>query len=416
MSIENLFFELLQVAIGTSKSLSATPTSREWALLFEMSKKQSLVAIAFIGVTKLNPASDFGSALGMDEVTYLKWLGLMAKTAQRNKEMNEQCKVLCDMLEHDGFGALVLKGQANFDLYPEDLREVRTSGDIDVWVRPMGPIAIALSTNGGKGAEYVDYQGKEAVIRYVMMNTPVELRKAVKDGMRQHHIDYRFFENTEVEMHFTPSYFQSPIKNRRLQKWFGKHKEDCSTSSLGFKVGSVGFNAVYQLIHVYKHLFTEGIGLRQLLDYYFVLRALHIEQGTLADSGQSMGQWAESIGRSVPSNTEIMHMLGRFGMKRFAAATMWVLQTVFAMPDVYLLCEPNEEGGRFLLEEIMMSGNFGRYDERNRQMQGASKLKRFFLLSKRNWRFFKQYPSEVFWDPFRRVYNVIWRKLELWRY
>lgn len=62
-----------------------------------------------------------------------------------------------------------------------------------------------------------------------------------------------------------------------------------------------------------------------------------------------------------------------------------------------------------------MSGNFGRYDERNRQMQGASKLKRFFLLSKRNWRFFKQYLSEVIWDPYCRAYNVMWRKWELWK-
>ena len=103
------------------------------------------------------------------------------------------------------------------------------------------------------------------------------------------------------------------------------------------------------------------------------------------------------------------------------------------MPDEYLICQPNEKEGKLfahcsffsgahasrawsLLNEIMQAGSFGKYDERNRRMQGALKLKRFFLLSQRNWHFFKQYPSEVFWDPFRRAYNVIWRKLELWRY
>lgn len=31
------------------------------------------------------------------------------------------------------------------------------------------------------------------------------------------------------------------------------------------------FNVIYILSHLYRHVFTEGIGLRQLIDYYFVL-------------------------------------------------------------------------------------------------------------------------------------------------
>lgn len=420
--IERMFFQLLQIAIGTRQSFSVSPSAEQWAEIFAMAKKQALTAIAMAGVTRLirstnsgTGASDYGASLGIPEMVYLKWLGLTAKISQRNKVLNEQCKDLCETLEHDGFHACVLKGQANHDLYLEGLRDCRTPGDIDVWVRPIGYIPVAVQV-GESQVEYWNNKGKEAVIQYVLMNTPEDMREAVKNDMRQHHIDYRFFEDTEVEVHFTPSYFQNPFKNRRLQRWFVEHEEDCNTSCLGFKVGSIGFNAIYQLIHIYKHLFTEGIGLRQLLDYYFVLRSLHVEQGTLADSSQSMGQWAESIGRSVPSNKEVMHTLGRFGMSRFASAVMWVLQNVFAMPNAYLLCEPNEAAGRFLLDEIMTSGNFGKYDECNRQMQGASKQKRFWLISKRNWRFLTQYPSEVLWDPYRRAYNVLWRKFELWRW
>lgn len=405
--------------MGTRDNLSRVPSRKEWLQLFELSKKQALTAVAFRGLSRLRECNHAKSnevkSLGIDEVTYLKWLGLTAKIAQRNKVLNVQCKELCDTLEHDGFYACILKGQANHDLYPEEVRDCRTPGDIDVWVRPVGVIPVAVQVGKGQ-AEYWNYKGKEAVIQYVMMNTSGDKRDEVKNDMRQHHIDYQFFEDTEVEVHFTPSYLQSPVKNHRLQKWFAEHEEDSNTSSLGFKVGSVGFNAIYQLIHVYKHLFTEGIGLRQLLDYFFVLRSLHVEQGELADSSQSMGMWAESIGCSVPSKTEIMRTLGRFGMKKFAAAVMWVLKEVFAMPSLYMICEPNEKAGRFLLDEIMLSGNFGKYDERNRQMQGASKLKRFWLLSKRNWRFLTQYPSEVLWDPYRRAYNVIWRRFELWRW
>ena len=33
----------------------------------------------------------------------------------------------------------------------------------------------------------------------------------------------------------------------------------------------VEFNLIFQLTHIYAHLMNEGIGLRQLVDYYFVL-------------------------------------------------------------------------------------------------------------------------------------------------
>lgn len=414
---EQLFFELIQIAIGTCKTLSAMPTSREWALLFEIAKKQSLVAIAFTGVSKLNPASEFGAAIGMDEMTYLKWLGLTAKTAQRNKEVMAVCLQLCKEYMHDGMRCCVLKGQSNLQYYPEDLKECRTAGDIDLWALPQTDVEIAVGDLNGEGAHYEHFEGISGTIEYVLSQW--RLNGGEPAEIRYHHIDSPEVDGVNIETHFRPMYMSSPLRNRKLQRWFDIHTDQVLKSSCiegYFPTPSVGFDVVYQLTHIYRHLFSEGIGLRQLLDYYFVLRSLHIAQGDFSDRTQSMAQWAEGMGISVPSNTEIMHTLGRLGMKRFAGGVMWVLKEVFAMPDVYLLCEPNEEAGRFLLDEIMQSGNFGKYDERNRKMQGASKLKRFFLLSHRNWRFFKQYPSEVFWDPFRRAYNVIWRKLEMWRY
>ena len=67
---------------------------------------------------------------------------------------------------------------------------------------------------------------------------------------------------------------------------------------------------------------------------------------------------------AVKNNAEIMRTLGRFGMKKFAGAVMYVLKTVFAMPSAYMICEPDEKRGRFLLNEIIQTGNFGQFDER----------------------------------------------------
>lgn len=53
MVIEQLFFELIQVAIGKLICLSRTPSEEEWKELYEIDKKQSLVGVCFAGVQRL---------------------------------------------------------------------------------------------------------------------------------------------------------------------------------------------------------------------------------------------------------------------------------------------------------------------------------------------------------------------------
>lgn len=227
ININAIFFELLCVAIGTRKTLSITPSAKQWMELFALSKKQALTAVAFTGVTKLNPGSDFGASLGMDEMTYLKWLGLTAKVAQRNKELNEECAKVCKDLVHDGFKTVVLKGQSNLEYYPEELRECRTAGDIDVWVRPFEGIDIAVAS--GDGAEYVTYHGRAAVVEYARMCARV---KGVSEDLtiRYHHVDMPISSGNEVEAHFMPMYFNNPFLNHRLQKFFERYGEPVTSN------------------------------------------------------------------------------------------------------------------------------------------------------------------------------------------
>lgn len=180
---------------------------------------------------------------------------------------------------------------------------------------------------------------------------------------------------------------------------------------------TVSFNAVYQLVHIYRHLFNEGIGLRQLLDYYFVIENFiqRCQARLCKNNGQSMGQRDEGMGVSVKSNEEIMRTLSRFGMKEFASAVMYVLQEVFAMPSEYMLCAPDEKRGRFLLNEIMLAGNFGKYDVRNVIGANEGYLRRFVRRQKRFLRFLTQYPSEVLWGPYFSVKQRVWRIWNGWR-
>ena len=413
--MEKLFFELLQVAVGSRHSLSQVPSAREWGELYTMAAKQALIGVCFVGLQKLSNDNDDDtlryddcrpdgsinhtpSTINLPEALRLRWLGMAAKIQQRNQVMTEECVRLSKQLAHGGFHCCILKGQSNLAYYPEDLREYRTAGDIDVLLRhkdDLGSIALPIRYCLGQAT----MRGKRAHVTY-------------------HHADLFWDGQTEVEVHYRATFLCSPLRSWRLQRWFRDNEqwglEDAKIDGCVFPVATVSFNAVYQLLHINKHLFEEGIGLRQLLDYYFVLRALHIDQGEFFNRTQSMAQRAEGMGIVVKSNEEIMQTLSRFGMRKFTGAVMWVLAQVFAIPNEYLICKPNEKEGKFLLNEIMMAGNFGKYDERINHNGGQ--FSHAIEKTKHNLRLLTHYPEEVLWEPFFRVYHWIWRRFELWRY
>ena len=103
--INKLFFELIQVAIGTRICPSHTPSADEWGKLYAMAKKQSLVGVYFVGVQKLVEQRQ-----ELPEMLYFTWLGMAAKIQQRNEVVNRQCVELQKRLSADGFRNYIMKG------------------------------------------------------------------------------------------------------------------------------------------------------------------------------------------------------------------------------------------------------------------------------------------------------------------
>ena len=146
ININKLFFELIQVAIGTRICLSHTPSADEWGELYAMAKKQSLVGVCFAGVQKLQTQRQ-----EPPEMLYLTWMGMAAKIQQRNEVVNRQCAELQAKLSADGFKSCILKGQGVALMYPEHIKGLRQSGDIDVWMSCDGN----LKERRAKIIEYV---------------------------------------------------------------------------------------------------------------------------------------------------------------------------------------------------------------------------------------------------------------------
>lgn len=396
-----LEFEFLQVAMGLREQLSAVPSVHEWRVLFEFCKRQSLLGIGFAAVEKNHKVG-----VECPSAIRLKWYGYALQIEQMNEKLNMQCGEITKRYEHDGLRCCILKGQGNLLNYPESLRMRRTPGDIDLWciTPPSG-----LSMPNASLRDYTNYHGINAVLEYVRMQYRLK-GTDVHPKACYHHIEAPDIDGTEVEVHYRAVFLRSPLRNWRMQRWFEHHADECmkNKTHLGFSMMTSSVNVVYQMCHLYTHVFEGGLGLRQLMDYYFALRVWHDDVMECKDL-QSQGMWSEGLGTPVVSKEEVMAVIRSFGMGKFTSAVMFVLHEVFDVPPHYYICEPNEVEGRKLLAEIMRGGNFGQYDTRDAALKNGGMIKHGLWKLKRVMRLVRSYPEEALWEPVFRVWHLGWR-------
>lgn len=399
----------LQIAIGVKQAMPEDISNADFHRLYKFCQRQALTGIGFRAVEKLHR-----QGVECPAELKIKWLTLALKIEKKNAQINEQCRELTEELRHDGLQCCILKGQGNLLNYPEELMMRRNPGDIDVWcVAPHEGLPFAVQT-GKNTVEYVTYHGEKAIREYARMQYQYggwsEECRVKKPKLCYHHIKAPSINGTEVEIHYKPSFCHSPIRNIRMQRWFKAHTYECmkNNTHAGFSMPTASVNVVYQMCHLFNHFFDEGLGLRQVMDYYFTLRVWHndcMEENDL----KSQGLWTNGLGVPIMSKEEVMKTLRCFGMGKFTAAIMWVLHEMFAMPEEYQLCKLNEKEGRKLLSEIMLSGNFGQYDERGAEMKNGGMLKHGWWKLKRIMRLIGSYPEEALCEPLFRVWHLGWR-------
>ena len=378
--IYQLFYQLIRVAIGNQVCLSHTPSADEWGELYALAKKQSLVGVCFAGVQKLT-INHSSLIVNLSESLRLQWMGMAAKIQQRNEVLNRRCAELAESLKLKGYRASVLKGQSLAPYYG-DLAALRQSGDIDVWVQNKS-IEELVKYVKGLG---VNYKATAA------------------------HVECQLFDNTNVELHAEPAFMRNFFSNRKLVQWFNSSKGSIVESELGFNVPTSEFNLVYMMVHMYHHVLLEGLGLRQLMDYYFVLRTV--------ENSKECREGKECICSEQPSIPSILSVLDSFGMKKFASGIMWVVKTVLVSHDNHNLddnlffgIEPNEKVGRLLLDEIMAGGNFGHHDEKNKNLHGGTAVGRSLSGLKRNMKFFALGHWEILCSPLWSTWHWWWRRI-----
>ena len=359
------FFAFLKYCLGYKGNISRVIAGMNWQQLYSFASKQAILGLCFEGIKRLG--EEYPEELRLNPIgreLLMTWMGKAQQIRRQNMKVNAVAGKLFSMLKKDGMRCCVLKGQGNALMYPNPYS--RTPGDIDVWIDAS----------------------RERIMEYAQKKFELE------DDIRLQHLETSL-DGVPVELHFFPCSMNNPIYHARLQKWFKRNADlQCSNVvTLPDRIGEIAipttaFNVVYQLTHLYHHFFDEGIGMRQIIDYYFVVSMLNVNCEMLT--------W-------LPKELKYL------GLWKFAGAVMYVLHEALGLSEKKMIAPMDEKRGELLLAEILEGGNFGRHFTKYGGFTHQSMGKKYFLKIWRNMHFVRFYPVEALSEPIFRTWHFFWR-------
>ena len=443
-----MIFDFLKYCLGGKDNMSNVVANIDWQQLYSFASKQAILGLCFDGIERLG--KEYLEELKQNPIgreLLMTWMGKAQLIRRQNVKVNGVAAKLYSKFRKDGLRCCILKGQGNALMYPNPYS--RTPGDIDVWVNAS----------------------REEITEYAKRHLNLE------DDIRFHHLETTM-DGVPVELHFFPCSMNNPFYHARLQKWFKRNADlQCSNVvSLPDGIGEIAipttaFNVIYQLTHLYHHFFDEGIGMRQIIDYYYVVcdfykvyqnsskthpSSLTLKGGSTStpspssseggdvtalrcseplrskDGGPSKvspgcagwdrldgsGDMTSDASASSASTTDssastaldvVQRELKYLGLWKFAGSVMYVLHEILGLPEEKMIAPMDEKRGKLLLAEILNGGNFGRHFTKYAGFMHQSMGKKYFLKIWRNMHFVRYYPAEALCEPIFRTWHFFWR-------
>ena len=441
-----VFFAFLKYCLGYKGNMSSVIAGMDWQMLYSFASKQALLGLYFEGIERLG--KEYPDELRLNPIgreLLMTWMGKAQQIRRQNRKVNLVASKLFSMLREDGMRCCVLKGQGNALMYPNPYS--RTPGDIDVWIDAS----------------------RERIMEYA------QKKFELGDDIRLQHLETSL-DGVPVELHFFPCSMNNPIYHARLQKWFRRNADLQCSHIVGLPDGAgdiaiptTAFNVIYQLCHLYHHFFDEGIGMRQIIDYFLVVNdfsknvfldndlsnhpvPLSKEGSTFSPSPSSSGSgdvtapsrcseplrskdggpskvspdcagWdrlAIEGDNSAGSTTAVTSSastalvvvqkeLKYLGLWKFAGAVMYVLHEALGLPEEKMIAPMDEKRGKLLLAEILNGGNFGQHFTKYGHFTQQGMAKKYFLKIWRNMHFVRYFPAEALSEPIFRTWHFFWR-------
>jgi len=253
----NAFFTLLKIGLGiiqpsvTNPAIYAKLEQDDWIWMKELAEKQGVVAIAGDGLNKLIVCHTRESvAPNIDPLCWkifvCEWVGMMLQMEVTNKHQRDVTEALASKWVEGGLRVMIMKGQANAVNYPQP--DFRSTGDVDCFL--FGGYKKGNDIAKGIGARVDEGWYKHSEVFY-------------QDEM---------FENHQFFVH-TRSGARSKKMERELVDALNVNGESFKPLTASTLIPPVQWSAMFLTYHACEHFLTEGLRLKQLLDWAMFLKA-----------------------------------------------------------------------------------------------------------------------------------------------
>lgn len=285
-------------------------SDQEWQLVYKQSIQQTVEGIVYDGIQKIKTSLRPPRALG------LKWLVRIEHIERRNIAMNQAIASQSLFFKQHSLAPILLKGQGIAQFYSQPLH--RICGDID-WYFPNKEMYRKANNL---------IQEKGLTLTYTPGFSSSYIWNAFETEHHQHLFDIH-------------NPFCTPFLKKLL------FKEENNTVIILINDAMVTLpahhvNMVQITSHILKHLLSFGIGIRQLCD---AARLYHVMKKEIDTS-------------------EMKKIYRKLGIGKWIDQLHHVLVHYIGLPENDLPYPLSDSNADWLMEDILISGNFGFHDAR----------------------------------------------------
>ena len=350
MTREETFLRFLRSALwGKPEQLTGREmTLNQYQSLMQLAQQQAVAAMMAQAL--------MDSGLRLPRQAAAEVYALTETTRQRNKEMDEAVVSLCREMEERNIRIVVFKGQTLAPLYPDP--GLRQSGDVDFACHPD------------------DWERAEQYFRE-------ELKLEIEDNTTEKDIEFKI-DGIDYEMHRSLTIFTCPSHrhywDRVVMPEIWKTVDFIEINGTKVPTLSPEMNALYVFVHIFHHLVSEGIGLRQFCDW-----TLCVKQSPLPTSPR---------GGDLEKHLKGLGLLKAYsGLGAIMTDYLGLNEEDFPLP----ISKDDHKRAPELLKDIWKKGNFGKnekYSQNRGVIHGIEHLGRIFQQA---WKFGHYAPAEIWW-------------------
>ena len=355
----SLFLELAQVSLGTRDRLSRTPSAAEWSDMYLQAQKQSIVGVLMDGLEHL-PQEQLPS-----KELLLQWIGDAQLIEHHNTLHDTVLRKTYQCLKEGNIPVAFMKGLVGGARYANPQR--RACGDID-FVVEEGDFLKTLDA--------------------------LEKIGTVDRGLVHEHHGMAIVDDVQLEPHYKVHNFQSPHVDNAIKGLFREVfpkqlvYEDVNSESI--PTFPPTFECIVLVGHMVNHVYAEGLGLRQVMDFYWFLKKKH-----------DAINWEECYS-----------YLSEMRMERAFRIFACICEQYLGLHSTVLSLSYTDKEKRFageLMDDILTVGNFGRGVDYLGTDETLRPLKSYLWVTRRCIKLGYLCPEEAKWWPVSKV-RRFWRK------